>query len=411
MFKIDNIGPYDVTNLQNCLSCNNGGTGDNSGSYSGTGFFGRDFPSPCTINQAISLLRQPETYFPTQFGLGLQHDNNTSDDSAIILGSHVTSPVNNAQHTISIGKDSGLTDQQEYSIALGYEAAKNNQSDSAIAIGYQAGFTGQNNNSISIGSTSGYYNQGTSAIAIGRLAGNTSQKSNAVALGAYAGNNTQGINSIGIGNSAAQTNQGNNSVAIGYGAALNYQGANCVAIGNGAAMTSQGNYSIAIGYFASTLSQPANCICINATESGLDSPEVSSCVIAPIRNINGSSTTHLFYNSVTGELTWGTEAPSSRRYKENISPISDTVINNVLNLNPVEFDFIETKKHSYGLIAEDTNDILPDIVLRHPETSEIEGVDYKQLIAPLLHIAQQQQKQQKVYEEKLQALESKLNLL
>lgn len=48
MFKIDNIGPTNVTNLQRCLCCDNechGSTGGTGGQYSGTGTFGPGFPN------------------------------------------------------------------------------------------------------------------------------------------------------------------------------------------------------------------------------------------------------------------------------------------------------------------------------------------------------------------------------
>lgn len=43
-------------------------------------------------------------------------------------------------------------------------------------------------------------------------------------------------------------------------------------------------------------------------------------------------------------------------------------------------------KHAYGLIAEKVNELLLTIVLHHPETKEIESVDYIQLIPILLKL-------------------------
>lgn len=74
MFKIDNKGLCDITNLQCSLCCGNGGGVSGSGIYHGTGFFGPGFsnagtniPDTMSVNNAISLLRQPNTYYPTQF--------------------------------------------------------------------------------------------------------------------------------------------------------------------------------------------------------------------------------------------------------------------------------------------------------------------------------------------------------
>lgn len=131
MFKIDNIGPTDVTNLQGCLACNQSGqhsgergptgptgsigsTGPNgaigstgptgpTGSigstgptgatgptqYTGTGFYGPGFinygtntSDTKTINETISLLRQPNTFYPTQMGLGVGTGTNIAHSTA-----------------------------------------------------------------------------------------------------------------------------------------------------------------------------------------------------------------------------------------------------------------------------------------------------------------------------------------
>mgnify|MGYP000322979622 CR=1 FL=1 len=394
MFKIDNIGPVDLTNLQNCLCCNKscstGATGPTGsygptgpvGDYTGTGFFGPGFPNSGTIipdtmevHRAISLLRQPTTYYPLQFGDNVNVAQIASE-SAIILANYNENSSNNGQNAIAIGNNAGQIDQDTKSISIGYNAGNSSQGANSIAIGVDSGLTAQ----------------GINAVAIGKNSGTSGQHMNAVAVGVFAGYLSQQANSVAIGNSSGQNTQGLNSVAIGYGAALNYQGQNCVAIGNGSGMTTQGNYSIAIGFSASTFGQPENCIAISADALGVDNPVANSCVIKPIRNVNGDAAKQMFYDSATGELTWGTIS-SSIRYKENIIPISDENIHRILELNPVEFDFKTSGKHSFGLIAEDVNTILPHVVKLNPESGIIEGVDYEQLVAPLIAIIKRQQEQ------------------
>ena len=92
MFKIDNKGSCNITNLQ-CSLCCSGDSVTGNGIYNGTGFFGPGFthagtttPDTMSTNRAISLLRQPNTYYPTQFGLGTEYQ--LADESAIILGNH-----------------------------------------------------------------------------------------------------------------------------------------------------------------------------------------------------------------------------------------------------------------------------------------------------------------------------------
>ncbi len=75
---------------------------------------------------------------------------------------------------------------------------------------------------------------------------------------------------------------------------------------------------------------------------------------------------------------------SSRRYKENIEDMgNDTVL---YGLRPVTFNYIsdETKRKTYGLIAEEVNEVIPDIVARNKE-GEIETVQYHLLVPMLLN--------------------------
>ena len=193
-------------------------------------------------------------------------------------------------------------------------------------------------------------------------------------------------------------NQGDNAIAMGYYAASQGQGTSAIAIGSTAGQTSQGANSIAIGAGAGANNQAAGSIVINATGSPVNNTTTGSCVITPVRNVDNASTNIMFYDNVTGELTWGSITPSSIRFKENVTPLTDTSIDTVLKLKPVEFDFKKNGKHSFGLIAEDTNYILPQIVQYHPETGEIEGVEYIQLVAPLLKLVQQHEEKLKLYE-------------
>lgn len=70
MFKIDNKGSCDITNLQCSICCGGGGGTSGSSIYNGTGFYGPGFtnagtttPDTMSVSNAISLLRQPNTYF------------------------------------------------------------------------------------------------------------------------------------------------------------------------------------------------------------------------------------------------------------------------------------------------------------------------------------------------------------
>lgn len=263
----------------------NGGGG--VGNYVGTGFFGPGFPNAGTltpdtmsVHEAISLLRQPATYYPIQFGLGIQTSaSDTSNATAIVLGNHVDTGDGGpmcAAYSVNIGTNTGQVSQ-------GY---------SDIAIGHQAGFM----------------SQGADALAIG-----------------------------------------------------NYAGAN---------------------------NQAANCIVINATGSELENVVSDTCVVAPIRNITGSLDPYLYYTSASGELTYDVP-PSSRERKEEIQPLDTDIIDALLELNPVSFNYKNSNDRVvFGLVAEEVNDVLPHIVRYHQDTNEIDSIEYTELIGPLLKLMQ-----------------------
>jgi hypothetical protein len=61
----------------------------------------------------------------------------------------------------------------------------------------------------------------------------------------------------------------------------------------------------------------------------------------------------------------GFKATSDRRLKENIKEFKPQ--SSILDLPIVEFDFKETKKHTIGCIAQDLQEICPEIVSKNEE--------------------------------------------
>jgi hypothetical protein len=308
--------------------------------YSGTGFFGQ-FDTPTTLEQTIDLLRQPYTFYPTFFGTGIGSSPDTTPaQDAVVLGNHndLTGP-NNANY--------------------------------AVAIGYYSGQMNQQSNAIAIGKTSGYNFQGTGSIAIGDGAGYTSQ----------------GMNSIALGVDSGSIHQQTSSVSIGYQAGLNTQGTGCVALGSFAGYTGQGQYSIAIGHQAGLIEQASDSIVLSAGEIPINNTIPNSCVVYPIRNVNGTASNRVYWDPTTYEMTYGTE-PSSIRYKENVIDIPRRYIDSIFELRPVEFNFKNKNQKQIGLIAEQVDEIMPEVVIRNAD-SVVEGVDYQQLIAPMIEIIKQ----------------------
>ena len=158
--------------------------------------------------------------------------------------------------------------QEFYSIAIGSSAGLTSQNAGAVALGYHAGMTAQ-----------------MGAVAVGSRAGEVTQGNGGVAVGVDAGRTNQGLHGIAIGKFAGNSNQSQKGIAIGYQTGE----------------TSQGEYSIAIGERAGETNQHANTIILNASTSPLNSVQTDQFIVKPVRSSAG--TTHLQYNSTTGEIT------------------------------------------------------------------------------------------------------------
>lgn len=183
---------------------------------------------------------------------------------------------------ISLGNDSGTTNQHINSIALGTSAGNLNQAPNSIAIGYRAGKTNVDpdditpdinssietvTDTIAIGTMAGEINQSSNSIAIGTSAGNIEQSANSIAIGLNAGQSNQSSFSIGIGANAGEINQSSNSIAIGNSAGSEFQGTTSIAIGNSAGSLQQNTNSIAIGSLAGFSQLGVNSIAIGNLSS------------------------------------------------------------------------------------------------------------------------------------------------
>ena len=242
---------------------------------------------------------------------------NIDGPTSILIGKNVGNAGN--IDTIAIGNTAaGNVNQGGYAVAIGTYAGYDLQGVGAISIGGFAGNTAQADYSIAIGYNSANNNQGGNSIAIGRSAGNNSQGGNAVAIGRSAGNSFQGGNSIAIGRNSANLTQGTESVAIGHSSGNNNQGTYAVALGAFAGNNNQGNYSVAIGSFAGYPTVANTAIVINGQATPLDAPN-AGLYIAPIRNDNGNTTTAIYYNTLTSELTYAPAGSGSSYGDANVA--------------------------------------------------------------------------------------------
>jgi hypothetical protein len=299
-------------------------------------------------------------------------------------------------------------------ISIGSSAAVSNQGIQAVAIGAAAGNATQGVTAVAIGSAAGNTTQGESAVAIGAYAGWNNQKISAVAIGANAGNITQGEYSVAIGNAAGSSSQGNKSVAIGYYAGAISQGQNAIAIGNG----------------AGSLNQSANSIILDASGMGLRA-SAEGFYVKPIRS--GSGVDALFYNSSTGEITYGSNIAyneikansiftgslamsSDKRLKSNIVGLPNSL--DIINkLNPVSYkkkDSIsstEYKHEEMGFIAQEIQKVLPMLVIEGSDKDKTLSVNYISLIPVLTKAIQEQQEQLSTQKKEIDELKKMVELL
>jgi hypothetical protein len=128
-------------------------------------------------------------------------------------------------------------------------------------------------------------------------------------------------------------------------------------------------------------------------------PMMSTATTGSISAANTSST-KLTFNPSTGTLSATIfTATSDANAKTNIQPLENAT-NTVKQIQGVSFDWKDTGKASYGVIAQEIEKVLPSVVHTNPDGGK--AVDYNTIIAFLIESIKEQ-------EERIKQLESKLN--
>jgi hypothetical protein len=105
----------------------------------------------------------------------------------------------------------------------------------------------------------------------------------------------------------------------------------------------------------------------------------------------GIVTTKTFdYSSTTGVTTVSCLIETSaERYKSNIQPLGSQ-LSNIMNLQPVEFDWKSNNKHDIGFVADSVKEVYPNLVSTNAQ-GEVEGMNYSKLVSALVKSIQEQQ--------------------
>jgi trimeric autotransporter adhesin len=136
-------------------------------------------------------------------------------------------------------------------------------------------------------------------------------------------------------------------------------------------ITSASNVAITIG----------TTIYDDAATSGTYYPLLTTANSGTITNANTSSS-KLSYNPSTGTLSSTVfTATSDVNAKTNIKPVINA-LETIQKINGVSFDWKDTGKPSYGVIAQEVESVLPEIV--HTNELNMKSVDYNTFIAFLV---------------------------
>ena len=115
------------------------------------------------------------------------------------------------------------------------------------------------------------------------------------------------------------------------------------------------------------------------------------------------STTKLYFNPSTGTLNATTvNSLSDRNKKTNIRPIEDSIAL-VQRLQGVRFDWIENNKSSLGLIAQEVEEVIPELV--ETDADGTKTLSYGNIIGVLIEAIKDQQDQINTLKEKIQSQE------
>ncbi len=137
-------------------------------------------------------------------------------------------------------------------------------------------------------------------------------------------------------------------------------------------------------------------------------------------NLSGAyaSATRVYAGGPFGSLPISATAftvVSSKRYKQNIQPVAYG-LDAVLKMRPVQYDYIFEKTHQVhlGLIAEEVNELIPEVVVKQDEkgmeTTDVNGktmgINYTDLTPVLIKAIQEQQAQIEALKQEIEILKN-----
>ena len=377
------------------------------------------------ISSSVTYMTQSFASGSTVFG-NSNDDTHTFTGSLFITGSRID--LNDGSNNVSVGKDAGkaittgadnivigsgagvLMTDNNYNTVIGKGAfaAANTGENSNVVIGRQAGSAIDNSsadNNVIIGSNAG--TGGGADMSLCVVIGNEAMNSTAanaqegtIAIGADALTAlTSGTENTAVGYNAGlamTTSAGNTIMGYAAGDAL-VEGANyntaigahslgagnndathanvCIGYASGNSIT-LGHSNVTIGYEA----QPSAVGGANQIVIGYDATGVADNSVV-LGNANVTAVYMSYDSGATVHCAAVTEG-SSLEIKKNISEI-ESPLDKITKLRGIEFDYKENNKHSIGMIAEEVNEIFPELVSKD-EDGKVTAMSYSRMTAVLL---------------------------
>ena len=265
---------------------------------------------------------------------------------------------------VFIGTNAGLTAYTgDDNIAIGHNAMKDVDADDTVGSSYS---------NIFIGSSAGGGAWTTAASSLNIGIGQDSM--DAVMNGA--------LRNVGLGKSSLSAlTEGDDNVAVGV-SALNQitTGAYNVAVGTNAGShntnTSTGVRNTLIGMNSDTSATNSD----NQTVIGYDAIGVADNSVT----LGDGNVTAIYCSDDQGATIYaaGLVEGSSLEIKKNISEI-ESPLDKITKLRGIEFDYKETDEHSIGMVAEEVNEIFPELVSKD-EDGKVTAMSYSRMTAVLL---------------------------
>lgn len=141
--------------------------------------------------------------------------------------------------------------------------------------------------------------------------------------------------------------------------------------------------------------------CANLTATGINTSGITASGLV---NLTGTGETLTSDGTITtvSFRTQNFTQTSDARKKENVKTIDDA-LTDIEKLNPVTFDWKESKKSDIGFIAQEVREVFPELV-QESDDGHL-SVAYTGIVSPLVRAIQQQQELIRKLEERIAKLE------